>query len=94
MGGACSSFAPGHALHLIQARLAAATPPEWVDAIVVSTDAHERSIVVRDLDSGEPVTLWSGAGAASVVRAGDPVALHARYDVLAARGARYNVLRG
>ena len=42
-GRACSSFAPGHAVHLIQARLASATPGEWVDAIVTSTDASEGS---------------------------------------------------
>ena len=39
-GDACSSFAPGHALHLIQARLAAATPSDWSDAIVEASDPH------------------------------------------------------
>ena len=28
-GDVCSSFAPGHALHLIQSRLASATPSDW-----------------------------------------------------------------
>ena len=62
-GRACSSFAPGHAVHLIQARLASATPGEWVDAIVTSTDASEGSLLLHTLD-GAPVALWSGAGAA------------------------------
>ena len=93
-GGVCSTVAPGHALHLIQARLAAATPSEWSDAIVESVDVAARSIVVRALTGGESVALWSGAGAAAIVRAGDPVALHARYDVLAIGAERFNVLRG
>src|SRR5690606_9295731 len=33
-GGACTAFAPGHGIHLIQARLAQATPQEWTDALV------------------------------------------------------------
>jgi len=44
-GGRCSSYAPGHALHLIQARLASATPSDWVDAIVESTDEHTGEVV-------------------------------------------------
>ena len=93
-GGSCSSLAPGHALHLIQARLAAATPSEWTDAIVEHADAVSGDIVVRTLDSDEAIALWSGAGAAGRVEPGAPVALHARYDVLAVERARFNMLRG
>lgn len=92
-GRACSTFAPGHALHLIQARLAAATPSEWVDAIVETTDATAGTLTLRTLDDATRVVVWSGAGAAADVAAGTPVALHGRYDVLAAGSARYNVLR-
>ena len=46
-GDVCSSFAPGHALHLIQARLASATPSDWADAIVESADAATGVIFVR-----------------------------------------------
>ena len=53
-GGACTSFAPGHAVHLIQARLVAATPGEWVDAIVTTADAGEGSILLHTLD-GVPI---------------------------------------
>ncbi|WES65682.1 hypothetical protein P0L94_06315 [Microbacter sp. GSS18] len=87
----CSSYRPGHALHLIQARLAAATPTEWVDAIVESVDADAGVIVVAGLLDGRTVSVWNGAGAVSAVAAGTPVALHARYDVLAVGSARFNV---
>ena len=77
-GQSCSTFAPGHALHLIQARLSSATPTEWVDAIVESTDAARGVIVLRTVADGVQVELWSGAGAAQGVGAGSPVALHGR----------------
>ncbi|MFB8385964.1 hypothetical protein ACFC3F_02370 [Microbacterium sp. NPDC055910] len=91
--GVCSSFARGHALHLIQARLASATPTEWSDAIVEQTDAAEGTVVVRTLD-GEAIELWNGSGAADAVAVGTPVAVHARYDVLAVGRRQFNVLRG
>ena len=69
-GESCSSFAPGHALHLIQARLASATPSDWVDAIVESADAANGVVVVRTLVEGELVELWSGSGAAHEARTG------------------------
>ncbi|GLK24253.1 hypothetical protein GCM10017607_15710 [Microbacterium thalassium] len=90
-GGRCSSYAPGHALHLIQARLSSATPAEWIDGIVVSADAATGEIVVAALVEDRTRTVWSGAGAASALAAGTPVALHGRYDVLAVGTARYNV---
>ncbi|MCR2763409.1 hypothetical protein NQ152_07780 [Microbacterium sp. zg.B48] len=90
-GDSCSTFAPGHALHLIQARLASATPSEWVDAIVDSTDAAAGVLVLRTLDGSERIELWSGSGAAQAASPGTPVALHGRYDVLAAGPLRFNV---
>jgi len=92
-GFECSSFAPGHALHLIQSRLASATPSEWVDAIVDHIDADSRTIVVRTVEDGEPIALWSGAGAGDAVAMGSPVALHSRYHVLASGSRWFNVSR-
>lgn len=89
-GGRCSSFAPGHALHLIQARIASATPSEWVDALVDQADAVSGDLVVRTLD-GEAHALWNGAGAALEAAPGSPVALHARYGVLAVGSTQFNV---
>lgn len=89
-GGACSSIAPGHALHLIQARLAAATPTDWADALVETADAVTGELVVRTLD-GDLHTLWNGAGAALEAPPSTPVALHAQYGVLAVGRTRFNV---
>ncbi|MGW9627451.1 hypothetical protein [Microbacterium sp. NPDC055521] len=91
-GDVCSSYTPGHALHLIQARMASATPLGWVDAIVEATDAASGALRLRTLDGG-PHTVWSAAGAALEAPAGTPVALHADYDVLAVGRVLYNVAR-
>ncbi|MET0673639.1 MAG: hypothetical protein ABWY37_09125 [Microbacterium pygmaeum] len=91
-GAVCSSFAPGHALHLIQTRLAAATPSDWVDAIVESADPRTGTVVVRSVLGDLRQELWSGAGAAEDLVAGTPVAVHARYHVLAIGARRFNVL--
>ena len=90
-GGDCSSYAPGHAVHLIQARLVSATPGEWVDAIVTTTDATEGSLLLHTLD-GAPVALWSGAGAADHLAVGTPVAFHPRYHALSVGGCLFNCL--
>jgi hypothetical protein len=92
-GDACSSFAPGLALHLIQSRLAAATPSDWSDAIVEHADAASGVILVRTLADGTPIALWNGAGAALVLTPGAPVSVHDRYHVLAVGRERFNVLR-
>ena len=89
-GGACSSFAPGHALHLIQARIASATPSEWVDAIVTARDAATGDVRLLALD-GTAYEAWNAGGAALEVAPGTPVALHTRYGVLAVGRAHYNV---
>ena len=89
-GDVCSSFAPGHALHLIQARLASATPSDWVDAIVESSDAVTGDLVVRDLD-GTAHALWNGSGAALEGGACAPVAVHRRFHVLGVGRTKFNV---
>lgn len=89
-GDICSSFAPGHALHLIQARLASATSSEWIDGIVESADAVGGSLVVRSLN-GTAHALWNSAGAALEAAEGTPVALHPRYHVLAVGRVQFNV---
>lgn len=91
-GEHCSTFAPGHAVHLIQARLASATPSEWIDAIVEATDAAQGSLVLRTVQDAAPILVWNGAGAARLA-VGTPVALHGRYHVLADGARWFNVLR-
>jgi len=89
-GGACSSFAAGHAVHLIQARLVSATPTEWVDAIVTDVDA-DGVVELVSLD-GATVHLWNGAGATDILTEGAPVAFHPRYHALHANGRLFNAL--
>lgn len=89
-GGRCSSSAPGHALHLIQERLAAATPARWADAIVTAVDPVAGDLVVRTLD-GTTYPLWNRSGAALEAGLGSPVALHLDYGVLAVGRTRFNV---
>ena len=91
-GYACSSFAPGHALHLIQARMASATPLGWVDALVEDADAASGIVKLRTLD-GEFITVWNAGGAALEAETGVPIALHHDHSVLAIGAARYNVAR-
>ncbi len=88
-GGACSSFEPGHAVHLIQARLVSATPTEWVDALVETVDA-DGTLIVRRFSDGTPIVLWNGAGAADALAPGAPVAYHPRYHALNGDGRLFN----
>jgi hypothetical protein len=92
IGGSCTSFEPGHAVHLIQARLASATPSEWVDALVDAVDPVAGTLVVRTILDAAPVLLGNAA-AARALSTGAPVALHDRYHVLADGGRWFNVLR-
>lgn len=88
VGEQCSTFAPGHALHLIQARLASSTPSEWVDAVVESTQPESGTVTVHRIDDGTRIDVWTAAESASLPVPGSPVALHGRYHVLA-DGARW-----
>lgn len=90
-GQSCSVFAPGHAVHLIQARVASATPLEWADAIVSATDAAAGTLTLRTIADGESLQVWSAAGAAAAAPAGTPVAVHRRYHVLAIGTRWFNV---
>ncbi|WP_460773380.1 hypothetical protein [Microbacterium sp. GXF7504] len=90
-GGRCTSYDPGHALHLIQARLAAATPSEWTDGIVVATDPERGTVTVRGWDDAVETVYANSAGAADAASVGTPVAVHARYRVLAVGRSRFNV---
>ena len=84
------SFAPGHALHLIQARMASATPRGWVDAIVETADAASGALTLRTLD-GAAHRLWNAGSAALEATPGTPVAVHTSYGVLAIGRTQYNV---
>ncbi|GAB3608138.1 hypothetical protein GCM10027414_02630 [Humibacter ginsengiterrae] len=89
-GGMCADNRPGHGLHAVQLRLAAATPSQWQDLLVVRV-RNDGWVEAATLD-GCPVSLWNHGDLTDVVAAGDPVALHPVYNVLSAGARRFNVL--
>lgn len=88
LGEMCASQAAGHGLSFIQDRLARATEALWADAIV-ETAEQDGWLALRTIDGHHALRVWNHGGIA--VRAGEPVALHRGYHVLAAGGSRYNV---
>jgi hypothetical protein len=92
-GEDCTEFAPGHAIPLIQERVAAATPSKWRDAIVTAV-LPNGWLVLTAVDDGSLLRVWHHADLGSIVRPGEPVALHRVYNVLAVGSARFNTLVG
>lgn len=90
LGKMCADIRPGHGLHAVQLRLAAATPSQWQDLIVAAV--HENGWVDTFTIDGTPVALWNHRDLAEVVSPGEPVALHPSYNVLSAGSRRFNVL--
>jgi hypothetical protein len=85
----CRSERPGHGLHAMQRRLAAATPSKWRDAIVVAVDdAGFTTLATLD---GELRRVWHHDGFGGALAAGDPVALHAVYGVVAVGTAQFSI---
>jgi hypothetical protein len=89
-GAMCADIRPGHGLHALQLRLAAATPSHWRDALV--TAVREDGWVEAITLDGSPVSLWNHGDLTDVVAPGEPVALHEVYNVLTAGARRFNVL--
>jgi hypothetical protein len=86
----CADNRPGHGLHAVQLTLAAATPSQWRDALVVT--AHADGWVHAVTLDGASVAWWNHGDLSRTVAAGDPVAWHPAYNVLAAGDRRFNVL--
>ncbi|WP_110589715.1 hypothetical protein [Microbacterium suaedae] len=89
-GDMCAHATPGHDLHPVQRRLAAATPTRWIDAIAGSTSDDGR-LDLWSLDGELVARVWHHEHLAEIARTGSPVALHTGYHVLAAAGAWHNV---
>ncbi|MGO4534411.1 hypothetical protein [Leifsonia sp. 2MCAF36] len=87
----CAATAAGHALSPMQVRLASATPSKWVDGVVLSV-SKAGWIEVAVLSDDSTLILWNHDGLTDSLQAGDPVAVHSVYDVLAVSDAKYNVL--
>lgn len=86
----CATEAPGHALSVIQLRVASATPSKWLDATVRSVSASGW-VVLAPLVGEADVSLWHHADLTDTLAVGDPVSLHALYNVVAAGRHRFNV---
>lgn len=86
----CVSDRPGHGLHAMQERLAAVTASKWIDAIVVAVDADGFATLAEFSGTGVH-RVWHHDGFEGGLAAGDPVALHELYGVLARGQQRFSV---
>ena len=86
-GEMCVHDTAGYALNPVRLRLALATPSGWFDALVLDTD--DAGIHVSLIADGTTLTFWHHADL--TLTAGEPVAVHARYGVLAARGSYVSI---
>ena len=100
----CANRGAGHALQPIQARVAAATASKWVDGIVASVSADgwigirlvdaQGATDLLDLpDGSEQVWVWNHDDLTAALGTGQPVAVHALYNVLANGSSRISVIR-
>jgi hypothetical protein len=87
----CAAEGPGHALSAIQLRAASATPSKWQDA-TVSSISPTGWVVLAPVFGGADVPVWHHADLTQTLAIGDPVSLHALYNVLAAGRHRFNAL--
>jgi hypothetical protein len=78
-------------MHLIQRRLASATPSKWRDVIVTRV-GQDGWIELADFVTGATARVWHHDSLAGAANPGDPAALSA-YNVLALGGAWFNVAR-
>ena len=85
----CRSERPGHRLHTMQLRLAAATPSRWLDAIVVAVD--EAGFATLATLDGELRRVWHHDGFGGALAASDPVAVHGVYAVVAVGAAQFSI---
>ncbi len=85
----CRSDRPGHGLHAMQQRLAAATPSKWLDAIVIGVE-ESGFATLATLDGGVR-RVWHHDAFGGVLSAGDPIALHAVYGVVVVGAAQFSV---
>lgn len=88
---ACAKRGPGHALHPIQARAAAATPSKWVDGIVRCATS-DGWIGVNPIGLSDTIWAWHHESVAASLSAGTPVAVHQTYQVLASGSARLSII--
>jgi len=90
-GSSCEGHGAGHELLALQARVTAATPSKWRDALVhsVSSDGW---IALDIVETGETTWTWNHRDLTGTLTVGTPVALHGIYHTLAVGTERLNVL--
>jgi hypothetical protein len=87
----CAMADAGHDLHRMQRVVAAATPSSWVDAFVGEVGA-DGWVTLHAADDELTFRVWHHDALA--LAAGEPVALHVTYHVLAVGRHWVNVLVG
>lgn len=85
-----SRVGSGFDLHPIQRSAAIATPGKWRDALVTEVFATG-DIQLQHVEDGHARIIWHYQDLTSTLKPGDPVAVHADYDVLAAGGTHYSI---
>lgn len=85
----CAMSAAGHDLHPLQRIVASATSSSWVDAFVGEA-GPDGWVTVHAADDGRTFRVWHHDPLA--LAAGEPVALHVTYHVLALGRRWVNVL--
>ena len=91
--GECRSERPGHGLHAMQARLATVAASKWIDAIVVSIEA-DGFATLAEFAGTALHRVWHHDAFGGDIAAGDPVALHTVYGVLASGEQRFSIAEG
>ena len=76
----CTLVAPGHAMHVDQAKGLTQTPEEWRDARVVELSGHV--ITASMLESTLEVQLWHHRDLGRDLAVGDLVRVHERLHAL------------
>jgi len=82
--GHCGSFAPGHNMHWIQARLLGESPWGWRDAVVRSV--HGGRAVAAYVHENGSVSASHHVALDTLVSVGDPIRVHEGYAALATAG--------
>lgn len=86
----CKSYAPGHRLHAIHARLIGETPWAWRDAVVRSIDADNIAVLKYDADGGTR-RVWHHHDLSIMCPPGSRVKLREFRHALAFAGVVLNV---
>lgn len=87
----CSTRGPGHELHPVQARAAAATSSKWIDGIVRNVDSAGW-VSIDPIGSGGTICAWHHKNLTSLLNSGAPVAVHPIYKMIAAGDLRLSII--